>query len=353
MTHRRRLVCHAISAWILAGCASPPPEAGQPSDSGTAAAPTITLTLEQVESAGITLGDVVQRPLGTRIEASAQIEAMPDRVGRVGSRVAGRIIRLAAGVGDVVREGAVLAVVDSPDLARAKADYLSTLAAANLARVTADREKALFERRISAEREWRQSEADAIRTSSEKAAAENRLHSLGVPDAELASLQSEGHYTSTVSLTAPLSGTIVERTASIGQAVEPADPLFSIMDLREVWIVMDVFEKDLRLVSPGQAAVVTVPAYPGTSFTGRVANVGVVLEPQTRAAKVRVVLSNPGGLLKAGMFATVEIVASTREGGTGVFVPAGAVQRDGTDSVVFVARDGGTYEPRRITSGQV
>ncbi|MBL8981847.1 MAG: efflux RND transporter periplasmic adaptor subunit [Gemmatimonadetes bacterium] len=344
---------YIVVAALVGACGSPPRETKAAADSGAAVAPTIRLTPEQVASAGITIGDVVQRPLGIAIEASAQIEAMPDRVGRVGSRVAGRIVRVAAGVGDVVREGAVLAVVDSPDLARAKADYLSTLAAANLARATADREKALFERRISAEREWRQAEADAIRADSEKEAAENRLHSLGVPDAELAALQNEGHYTSTVSLTAPLSGTVVERSASIGQAVEPADLLFSVMDLRQVWIVMDVFEKDLRFVSAGQSAIVTVPAYPGVTFAGRVANVGVVLEPQTRAAKVRVVLANPDGRLKAGMFATVEIQAATRGAGTGMFVPAGAVQRDGADSVVFVSRADGAFEPRRITSGQV
>lgn len=321
--------------------------------SGESAENAIRLSEAQIRAAGITVGEVSERDLSVPVEASAQIEAPPDRVARVGSRVSGRVVRVLAGIGDQVRTGSTVAVVDSPDLARAKADYLGTLAAAKLARANADREKALFERRISAEREWRQAEADAVRAESEKEAAENKLHSLGVPDAELVSLQSEGHFKSTVNLTAPLSGVVVDRSASIGQAVEPADMLFTIMDLREVWIVMDVFEKDLRLVSEGQRAEVRVAAYPDRKFEGRVANVGAVLEPQSRAVKVRVVLANANLLLKPGMFAEVQLRATNGGGARGLFVPAGAVQRDGADHIVFIARDSGRFEVRRISTGLV
>lgn len=321
--------------------------------SGESRVSDVQLSEAQIRAAGITVGEVSERDLAVPVEASAQIEAPPDRVARVGSRVSGRVVRVLAGIGDHVRTGSTVAVVDSPDLARAKADYLGTLAGAKLARANADREKALFDRRISAEREWRQAEADAVRAESEKEAAENKLHSLGVPDDELASLQSEGHFKSTVNLTAPLAGVVVDRAASIGQAVEPADMLFTIMDLREVWIVMDVFEKDLRLVAEGQRAEVRVAAYPDRKFEGRVANVGVVLEPQTRAAKVRVVLSNANLLLKPGMFAEVQLRATVGSDDRGLFVPAGAVQRDGADNIVFIARDSGRFEVRRISTGLV
>lgn len=337
----------------LAGAAACEKDTPRVSDVTTATSgeTEIRLSAAQIRAAGIAVGEVSERELSVPIEASAQIEAPPDRVARVGSRVSGRVVRVLAGIGDQVRTGATVAVVDSPDLARAKADYLSTLAGAKLARANADREKALFERRISAEREWRQAEADAVRAESEKETAENRLHSLGVADDELASLQSEGHFKSTVNLTAPLSGVVVDRAASIGQAVEPADLLFTIMDLREVWIVMDVFEKDLRLVSEGQRAEVRVSAYPEGKFEGRVANVGVVLEPQSRAVKVRVVLTNANLLLKPGMFAEVQLRATSGRGDRGLFVPASAVQRDGTENIVFIAHDSGRFEARRISTG--
>ena len=350
MSARARVIARVLLLAGVPSCAGEaPPSEAIPVDS--ASARIVQLTAPQMQAAGITLGDVVERDVSMPVEASAQIEAPPDRVARVGSRVTGRVVQVKAGIGDQVRSGAVMAVIDSPDLARAKADYLSTLAGARLARETSNREKALFERRISAEREWRQAEADAVRAESEKEAAENRLHSLGVADDELASLQTEGHYRSTVNLTTPLAGIVVGQNASIGQTVEPSDILFTIMDLTEVWIVMDVFEKDLRLVSEGQAAEVRVSAYPDRAFRGRVANVGVILEPQSRATKVRVVLANRDRLLKPGMFATVQLQTANRPGSRGLFVPAGAVQRDGADSVVFVARDSGRFEARRVTTG--
>lgn len=345
---RRQLSCLVLIVTAACGGDALPVDDVPANDENTGL---VRLSDEQRRAAGITVGEVVEREVSVPVEASAQIEPPPNRVARVGSRVAGRVVRVTVGVGDPVLEGATVAVIDSPDLARAKADYLSTLARARLSRANADREKALFDRRISAEREWRQAEVDAVSAESEKEAAENRLHSLGVADAELASLQNETHFKSTVNLTAPLSGIVVERSASIGQSVEPADMLFTIMDLREVWIVMDVFEKDLRLVSEGQAAEVRVSAYPDRRFQGRVANIGVVLEPRSRTTKVRVVLSNADRLLKPGMFAAVQLQLAARGGAQGLFVPAGAVQRDGADSVVFVARDSGRFEARRITSG--
>lgn len=340
----------ALFALVACGDSSLP---SQRAEKSSTLADEVHLTEAQLNAAGVVIGQVTERELMFPVEGSAQIEAPPDRVARVGSRVAGRVVRVTTGIGDRVREGATVAVVDSPDLARATADYLSTLAAAQLARTNATRELALFQRRISAEREWKQAEADAVRAESDRAAAENRLHSLGVSDEQLAALKGEGHFSSTVSLTAPLSGIVVDRTASLGQSVEPADMLFTIMDLREVWIVMDVFEKDLRLVREGQEADVRVSAYPERRFRGRVANVGATLEPRSRTAKARIVLQNDALLLKPGMFAEVEVLTTVGTVTRGLVVPASAVQRDGSDTIVFVARDSGRFEARRIATGLI
>lgn len=339
-----------ISLLTLVACGDKaPPTPG--ADRSASMADEVRLTETQLSAAGVVVDTVTERALVLPVEGSAQIEAPPDRVARIGSRVAGRVVSVTAGIGDRVRAGAVLAVVEAPDLARATADYLSTLAAAKLARTNAERERALFERRISAEREWRQAEADAVRAESERAAAENRLHSLGIPDDQLAALRGEGHFSSTVNLTAPLAGVVVDRTASLGQSVEPADMLFTIMDLRDVWIVMDVFEKDLRLVREGQIADVRVAAYPDRRFRGRVANIAATLEPGSRTAKVRIVLPNSDLLLKPGMFAEVEVLTSTGPLTRGLVVPTSAVQRDGADVIVFVARDSGRFAVRRIETG--
>lgn len=310
----------------------------------------IVLTPEQVKSVGIATAAVERRPDTGHIRATATIEPAADRQARVGSRIQGRIAALRAGVGDRVRKGQTLAVIDSPELGRAWADFISALAGANVAREAADREKALFEKRISAEREWRTAEAEAVKAGAEKEAAENRLHALGITDAELPKATSvKGHLGSTMSLVSPIDGIVVERDATLGQIVDPSQTLFVVMDLRRVWILVEVYEQDLGEVREGLKATVQIAAAPGREFSGTVENVGAVVDPKTRTAKVRVALDNPG-VLRPGMFASVRLegTSSKKEERHGLFAPAAAVQRMGAERVVFVARGENVFEPREV-----
>jgi membrane fusion protein, heavy metal efflux system len=306
----------------------------------------IRLGREQLVTARIATGVVERRAEAGLLEANAEIEAPADRQARVGTRVAGRVTRVPADLGQSVSRGAVLAVVDSPELGRAKADYLAAVAGAQVAREGATRDKALFERGISAEREWRESEAAAIRAEAEKEAAENRLHALGVSEAGLP--REVKHYTSTIPVTAPIDGVVVERDVTLGQMVEPSATLFVVMDLAEVWILVDVYERDLPQVQVGQSARVRVGAYPEREFRGQVANIGAIVEPRTRAVKVRIVLANPERLLKAGMFATVTLEGTTGQARERLLAPAAAIQRDGEQTIVFVPRGEGAFQPRQV-----
>lgn len=310
----------------------------------------IHLTPEQVATAGIQTARAERRAAVGFIQATATIEPAADRQARIGSRITGRIVALKAGIGDRVRRGQTLGVIDSPELGRAYADYLAALAGARVTREAADRERALFEKRISAERDWREAEAAAIRARAEKEAAENRLHALGVTDAELPR-QVEGHYGSTMNVTSPLGGLVVERSATLGQIAEPSQPLFVVMDLREVWLLVDVYEQDLSQVKAGQRVTVKVAAIPGREFRGTVQNVGAIIDAKTRTVKVRVVLPNPGGELKPGMFATAALEETVGERRERLFVPAAAAQRDGSRTIVFVARGENEFEPRAVKLG--
>ncbi len=312
----------------------------------------IELTPEQVKNAGIETGRAEQRDQAGLLEASAEIQAAPQRQAKVGPRIEGRVVSIRANVGDAVRAGAELGRVDAPELGRAKADFLAASARANVTRDTADRERALFEKRISSEREWREADADAIKARAEKEAAENRLHALGVGDADLPSLSVGGHYDSTVGLSSPIQGVVVERNVTLGQMVTPSEVLFTVMDLREVWILLDVYERDLSQIRVGQTARVRVGAYPGQEFAGRVASVGDVFEAKSRAAKARVVLANPSRALRPGMFATVTLEGTTGHERSLLLVPALAVQRDGDNNFVFLPRGGREFEPRKIKVGR-
>lgn len=314
----------------------------------------VRLNPDQIRSAGIkTVRVESRRELGL-LGATAQIEPASDRQARVGARVPGLVVSLRARVGDRVAKGAVLAVIDSPELGRAKADYVSAIALERVAEGTMSREKALFEKRISAEKDWRDAEAGAVRARAEREAAENQLHALGVGDEDLAAVRREGHYSSTLGITSPLAGVVTEASATIGQSVDASAPLFTVMDLREVWIAVDVFERDIEKVERGQKVRVVVTAFPDRKLEGTVQSVAATLDPASRTVKVRVALPNPDGLLKPGMFATAVISGSTGRGAEAdgvLLVPTIAVQREGNRSIVFVVRGPGQFAAREVKAG--
>lgn len=357
---RRSLSSTLLLAVVLASCrakeGAPPAAApGREAQSGEAGVSdqdgghSLVLTPDQTRIAGIATAAVEERAEGAPIQATATIEPAADRQARIGSRISGRVTALRAKVGDRVRAGQSLATIDSPELGRARADYVAALAVANVARETAEREKTLFEKNISAEREWREADAQAIKARAEKEAAENRLHALGVTDAELPDdKRADRHLGSTMALTTPIGGLVVEAAATLGQIVEPQDVLFIVMDLRSVWLQVDVYEQDLPQVRAAQRATVRLKGAPGEDFAGLVENVGAIVDPKSRTVKVRVVLDNPRGVLRPGMFASVTIEGTSGEKRRGLYVPSAAVQRLGGEHVVFVARSESSFEPRRV-----
>jgi cobalt-zinc-cadmium efflux system membrane fusion protein len=310
----------------------------------------IHLNADQVKAAGIQTAKAAVRKEVAALEANGQIGAAEDRQARIGVRVPGRVTSLKAGVGDKVKKGQTLAFIESADLGGAKADYVAAKAAATLARETADREKQLYERKISSESEWRKAESEAVRAAAELQAAENRLHALGVSDRQLP--DKVGHFSSTIGASTPIGGVVVERPVTLGEQVDPEDTLFLIMDLSEVWILVDVFERDLAQVSVGQKVKVSVTAYPEQEFAGEVSHIGAVVEPRSRAVKVRVALPNPDGRLKPGMFARVALSGTEGAEHEHLFVPVGAVQRTDGGAVVFVpGEEEGEFVPRAVRTG--
>lgn len=312
----------------------------------------IHLTPAQVATAKISTAPVQRRSEASAIRATGEIEPPEDGVARIGPKVAGRVSKLLRGVGDRVKKGDLLATVDSPDLGRAKADYIAAAAVAQVTKEAAERERALYDKKISSEKDWRQAEADATKARAEKDAAEVRLHTLGITDADLAHMNPGEHFASSFSVTSPIDGVVVERPVTVGQLAQPQDTMYEVMDLRNVWVLADVYERDLAQVAVGQKVTAHVPAWKDRSFPGSVANVGAVIERKSRAVKIRVVLPNPDGALKPGMFATVEIEGTQGTPHTGVYVPTAAVQKDGVHSLVFVSKEPGAYEPRKVEVGQ-
>jgi membrane fusion protein, copper/silver efflux system len=153
-----------------------------------------------------------------------------------------------------------------------------------------------------------------------------------------------------MTLHAPSSGVVTERLVQVGQAVQAGMPLYRLADLSRVWVEADVYESDLRFVRTGEHAHVTIDAYPGPGTHGVISYIYPDVRIDTRTARVRIVMDNPGGLIKPGMFATVHLDAPVAE--QAVMVPRDAVMRSGDHDMVFVERSPGIFEPRRVEVGQ-
>jgi cobalt-zinc-cadmium efflux system membrane fusion protein len=324
-----------------------------------------------LQSSGIEVEIVAPQPIAGSIAATGKILVMEDRMASIGPVHEGRIVNLYAGQGSVVQKGQKLADLESADIDQAEADYLKALAdlenanrtsAAEIkfAQATYDRTKMLFEKTITAGKNVQQAEHDlelakataASSVAGAKVAVSNarrHLLILGLKDSTIDALSSKPNLASSVfSLTAPISGIVVERNATIGATVGSDANLFKIIDLSSVWIDANVFEKDLARVRRGQEVKVTVPAFPNATFSGRVILISSVVNPDTRTVQVRTEVPNPGGSLKPDMFANVEIITDAH--GAAISIPQSALLDDGGKTVVFVANGNG-YEKRAVTAG--
>jgi cobalt-zinc-cadmium efflux system membrane fusion protein len=190
------------------------------------AAGLVRLTPAQVATAKLAFVAAEARTVTSELVSNGEVVPPDDGVARIGAKVAGRVARFTVGVGDPVRRGQTIALLDSPELGRAKADYIAAVAAMTVTRQTAEREQALFDRKISSERDLRDAEATATRARADKEAAEVRLHTLGISDAQLARISASDHLASGIAVTSPIDGVVVDRLATLGETLDAGAPLF-------------------------------------------------------------------------------------------------------------------------------
>lgn len=182
-----------------------------------------------------------------------------------------------------------------------------------------------------------------------KESSRTKLKYYDISDEQIAELEKSGKPQKTLRIDAPRDGVVVEKMAVSGQMVEEGMKLYRIADLSTVWVLSQVYEQDLGFIELGQEAVVSLSYLPDRKFRGRVTYIYPTVDEKTRTAKVRMEFHNPGFFLKPGMFATVQIEAELER--DAVLVPDTAVLRSGEKNTVFVALDGGRFEPRTVTLG--
>ncbi|HMK23586.1 MAG TPA: efflux RND transporter periplasmic adaptor subunit [Terriglobales bacterium] len=241
---------------------------------------------------------IEMRELPTVLTANAMVTPDVNRTIHVTSLGSGRVIDLRVRLGEAVKKGQTLLVISCPDLGSAFADYQKALADELIANKALDRAQLLFDKGAIAEKDLQAAQNAEAKAQVDVKTTEQRVRVLGGDPA---------HPGPQLELRAPVSGTIVEQNVAGFEGVKSLDNtpnLFTIADLSQVWVLCDVFENDLGQVQFGDPAEVRLNAFPDTLFHGAVSDISRVLDPATRSAKVRIVLSNAGGALRPGMFAT-------------------------------------------------
>ncbi|MBI3067497.1 MAG: efflux RND transporter periplasmic adaptor subunit [Betaproteobacteria bacterium] len=302
-------------------------EGEAPENSG----PAVKISTDKMQKLGVKTEIAALRELTRTVRAVGTVEVDERRLYTVAPKFEGWIERLHVNTtGERVRPGQPLMEVYSPDLVTAQQEYVISWRGVEAGKEGSPEIQASMRRLV--------------------ASALTRLRNWDISEAELKRLQIEGTARQTLVLRSPVSGVVLEKPALKGMRFMPGEVLYKISDLTALWLLADVFEQDLALVQPGQSAKITVNAYPGKVFSGKVAFVYPTVTPETRTAKVRIELGNPGGALKPAMYASVELL-SGRSKGKALAVPDSAVLDSGTRQIVLIARGEGLFEPRAVKLG--
>ena len=302
----------------------------------------VTLSPGAAARVRIRTAQVDHRSLSGLLATTGRVDFDQDRLAHVSPRVSGRVSKVQAKLGEDVRAGQTLAVIDSIELGQAKSAFLRAKAQLGLAKSTLEREEALLQDRITSEQSVLEARAASQRAMAEFQAARQQLRLLGLQDRQINSVSYDDPAAALFSLSSPISGTIVEKHASLGEVVSPQRTVYTVADLSRLWIWIDIYERDLSHVHLEDDVAVRVDASRERTFEGKVAYIRDQVDPDTRTARARIDVANPDRSLRAGMFATVTV--SDPHGADGeaaprtLVVPASAVQRDGEVDVVFVPK---------------
>lgn len=327
---------------MLAGCHKPAEPS--PAPGVVVEGDLITFPKDNAQLAMIQTVDAVHDTEG-KVGVTGHLAWDESRTARVAAPVAGRITHVHAEVGQTVRAGASLATVVSADVAAAHAEWRRAQTDRNLAEKSHARVRELADAGILPTKDVQQADAELARSKAEQDRARARL----------ALLTKEPHAGADgqFALTAPVSGVIVARRAAVGLEVQPeqprdaADALFTISDPLHLWVILDVQERLISRVKPGEQMKIDVSSMPGEQLYARVEQIADFVDPETRTIKVRASIDNPTRRLKAAMFVTAQVEVEKLEG---VRVPSNAVYLQGDKYFVFTQKGDGQFKRQMVSA---
>lgn len=296
--------------------------------------PTVEIPVDKQKLIGVKTVKAAIAPLQKVIRTVGRVEYDEKKLATANTKVEGWIEKLYVDyTGRYVKKGEPLAEVYSPELVATQKEFLNTLR-------WAGQDKEVKDERVSV---LLTKDAEAI-----VEAARERLRLWDISEEQIKKIEKTGMPVRTLTIYSPVGGFVIQKTAVKGMRVMPGEKLFDVADLSTVWIVSDIYEYELSLIKVGQSARIGLSYFPGKEFLARVDYVYPFLAGDTRTAKVRFTIPNPGGELKPQMFTDVEIRIKL---GNRLAVPTNAVIDTGVRQIVYVDKGDGNFEPREVTPG--
>ena len=291
---------------------------------------TVTLDAKARQLAGVQTAQAFVKPLTKETKTTGKIAMNENGRTYITSRVEGRIDQLyVTAEGETIAPGQAIAAVYSPTYIAAQEEYL--LAMENVQKL-------------------KNASKDIVQINNRLLeAARRKLQLLHVPDNEITHLEHTRQPKDHMTIYAQFGGTVLEKQVLAGTFIMPGDKMYSLSDLSTVWLYVDIYEKDIAGIKPGQQVVVTSGAYPGETFNGQVTFINPILDDATRTVKVRVEMANPGGKLKPNMFVNAMIQIPL---GDSLLIPESSILDTGSRQIVFVAQSEDTFVRRDVVIGQ-
>ena len=341
------LVALTVPIAIACGASgSAPAAAGSAPAPASAPSRDPAVRLDESQRAQIAVEVLSTQPIDDVIHATGTVEFNADRMARILSPVSGQVQSLRLNVGDTVRQGDTLFVLSSREVAAAVAEHLAAQKDLDLSEKTFAMTQDLFDHQAASRISLQQSENDLAKARAKVAQSEEVLRVLGFDER---ALRNSAVVPSQMAIRAPIGGIVTERSITNGQFVgSDSTPLMTIADLSTVWVQADIFERDIHSIGAGQKADVTTAAYPEDHFGAQVARIGTVVDPQTRTAKMRFVVANPGLRLKPGMF--TEATVQLRQSITGLTAPAKAIFVENGKSYAYVQGGTSQFSRREVST---
>ncbi|MEO6223869.1 MAG: efflux RND transporter periplasmic adaptor subunit [Vicinamibacterales bacterium] len=352
------LAAGATGMWFYMRPASAPqghesavarPTAAPFNASAPAGTQTLTLTAEASARARIVVAPATTSTQGAVLHVPGVVEPDAYRTVDVTPIVAGTVVSMSAVLGDAVSAGGVVARLRSPELTDEMRQWMTGRASLDAISRRLVRTRQLAKIGAASQQEVEADQADMVRASTDVSTAKARLMRLGFNDARLAAIAAGDAPPETIDIKAPASGVVIKRLANQGQNVGPADSLITLANVAHVWVMADVFERDLARVGIGQRASVTAEAFTGRSWMGKVTYIEPELARDSRTARARVEVDNADGSLRFGMFVAVSVTSGASA--EHVVVPAAAIQTIGAVPVVYVEVQPGQFRERPVRLG--